>query len=262
MRDERGFTIVEVMVAALLLAIGIGTTIASFAAPQEQTLVGQRMAQASALAERELDELTNRPFIGLGLTSMPVPVSDPSASPVDPRAHLRSPATCGTPSASSTTCLRVRQSFNDVADGPLAGTGASGEPLVPADKGVTPSETINGMTVHRFVTWKDREACAPSIDGGGAIDNLLNSVLNLLGGLTDALTGSVLNNRLNVLCMSGRAVKRVTVAVTVPPGGNQAGPLKPVWMSTLVPNPGAGLLNPVGGECTKLLFIPLTCSRL
>lgn len=259
MRAESGFTVVEVLVAALLLAVGIGTTIASFATPQKQTLGGQRLAQMSALAERELDELTTRPWALIALKQMPTPVSDSSNSPVDPRAHLRSPASCGTP-ASSTTCLRVRQNFNNVAQGPLAGTAAVGEALVGASKGVAPSETLNGMTVHRFVSWQDRQACAPNIGDGTAIKGLLNSVLNLLGGFTDTLTTSVLNNRLNVLCLSGQAVKRITVAVTAPPAGNQAGPLKPVWMSTLVPNPGAGLLNPAGGECTKLLLVPLTCT--
>lgn len=261
MRSERGFTIVEVLVAALLLVVGIGATIASFVGPQEQTLVGQRLSQASALAERELEELATRPFAVLGMRQMPAPVSDASDSPTDPRAHLREPASCGNPLASNTTCLLVRQNFNDVAGGPLDGTGSSGEPLVGASKGVTPSETVNGMTVHRFVTWQDRDPCAPNVQNGGVIDQLLSGILNMLG---DALKNSVVgSDRLNVLCIDGNAVKRVTVAVTAPPAGNQAGPIKPVWMSTLVPNPGAGLFNEqVGASCVKALGIIVSCTPL
>lgn len=261
MRSERGFTIVEVLVAALLLVVGIGATIASFVGPQEQTLVAQRLSQASALAERELEELTTRPFAVLGMRQMPAPVSDASDSPTDPRAHLRAPASCGDPSASNATCLLVRQNFNRVADGRLAGTVPSGEPLVGASKGVEPKEIVNGMTVHRFVSWQDRDPCALNIRDASVITQLLNGLLNVLGGFTDKLADSVKLNRLNLLCLSGNAVKRVTVAVTAPPAGNQAGPIKPVWMSTLVPNPGAGVFNQVGVDCVKVLVIT-SCNPL
>lgn len=245
-------TLIEVVVAAFILAVGIGGTMASFAAPQKQTFTAQRLSQAAAIAEREIEEVAQRPWSTLGMTSLPAPVSDASDAPADPRAHVRAPATCGTPAVSATTCLLVRRTFNKVSDGALDGTGATGEPFVQTTRGVSPSTTVQGATVHRFVTWRDRDPCAPGIEGGGDLDSLLRQVLGLLGGFTDTLTASVLNNRLNVLCLSGQSVKRVTVAVVPPASANQAGPLKPVWLSTVVPSPGAGAFSRVGGRCTTI----------
>ncbi len=258
MRDERGFSLIEVLAAALLLAIGLAFTLVSFAAPQKQTLTAQRQSQMAAIAEREVERLAQRPWDKLGLASNPVPV----ATQFDPRSHLVANTNCGNPSPGGLeTCLRVRQNFNAETPGPLTGTAATGEPIVSVAGGATPTGTVDGATVHRFVTWKDREVCLPQIAGGGFLDTLLASLLGpLLSGLSDALRNSLLGTRLNIFCSSAQTTKRVTVAVTLPAAGNQAGPHRPVWISTLVPNPSSGVFNSggnIGANCLVVLFLPV-----
>ena len=257
MRDETGISIIEVVVAALIVAVGLGFTLVSFIGPQKQTFGAQRQSQAAAIAEAQLESIAQRPWTTIGNTSFPTRVVDASDAPDDPRAHVRNSTSCGSPVAAGTTCLLVRKNFNKISDGRLTDTSSTGEPFVSAAHGLAPSATVQGATVHRFITWRDRDPCAPAIDNGGALDTALDSILGLLGGFTDAITNSVLGNRLNVLCLSAQSVKRVTVGVVLPAAANGAGPAKPVWMSAVVPNPGAGAFNQAGAKCLKLLLISL-----
>src|SRR5438552_6814835 len=58
--DETGFTIIEVLVAVMLVALGIGAVLAGMAMPQKHTLSAQRTAQAAAIAERTLEGIVQR----------------------------------------------------------------------------------------------------------------------------------------------------------------------------------------------------------
>src|SRR5436190_7947 len=87
--DEAGFTIIEVLVAVLLLALGIGSVLAGMAMPQKHTLTAQRTAQAGAIAERTLEAIVQRApsaWATIAPTTALAHVSDAdTTNPTDPR---------------------------------------------------------------------------------------------------------------------------------------------------------------------------------
>lgn len=241
-RDQDGIGIVEVLVAILLLLIGIGATIGMYAATQRQTHAGMREAQAAALAERELEELSQRPYdeVGLAATNPPVHVATTDRNPSNPDAYV----------TSSGNLQVVRDPHDRTASGNVLAT----EDL---DLAGTVPHLTQGVTVgqakfdvYRYVSWRD-EQCAPTLPS--QLSGLQTILQNLLGGLfgpvnqvLGAVTGS--SSTLNVFCAgSTHDSKRVTVAVVAQPGPGATSAPSPVWMSTVVTDEHCGIVNLSGG---------------
>lgn len=215
---EAGFGIVEVMVAALLLSVGILGTMLALDGAARGSYSAQRHEQAISLAQRELEKVTAFPFNRIELDGYPTAVADPNPNnPSDPRAYV------------SGSNFLIKKSYNNSAAGKPADTGTS-EPLVvdpdaaPAADGYSiPTITQNvpigppsaggiqqEATVWRFVTYRD-ENCA---------------VLGLID-----------------LCPAEHGSKRITVAVALERSGNGAGPTKPTYLTSLVTDPDAAPLD-------------------
>ena len=133
-RAEDGFTIVEVLVASVVMVVGLLALLATFDHARNLTSGSERSAQAIRVAERELERLMAIPYNSLAQNST-----------------ATAPATC-TQSSS------------------IAGSYASGVAVAAAGAAVTPTATWSvtrmGATssvagcLYAFVTWADDPSCS------------------------------------------------------------------------------------------------------
>src|SRR2546421_7571087 len=69
--DQRGFTIVEVMVAALVLAVGIAGLIGAFDSARKLSLLSERRTAMAHRAQLEIERLQTYPYSQLAMASKP-----------------------------------------------------------------------------------------------------------------------------------------------------------------------------------------------
>lgn len=209
-RDERGFTLVEVCVAMLVMLLVIGGMATTFIQNSDSALAGQRQAQLLGVAQQQIEKIRNTVsrygFSALALTAKPAAPSDATlpTSPTDPNDYIKNWS-----SASPSYLIEVN--YNQSTSGQTSTAPANGEPLAidttyghlaPKVTGV--SAGSGTATVYTFVT----QASVPC-----------NTAI--LGG-----------------CAAADA-RRVTVAVLLDnaTSSKSIGPNTPVYMSTVFSNP-------------------------
>lgn len=146
---EAGFTIVEVLVAAVILVIGALTTFGLLSAATRNTQRAKATQVALNLAQQELEYLRSLPNEELALTSTP----PPSVDPLDPNYRV---------SAGRFAVVREpRGSFGRLVVEGGEIEGESGKTIEEA--AVLPSEPFEigdvSGTIHRYVVWRNDEAC-------------------------------------------------------------------------------------------------------
>jgi hypothetical protein len=260
--DERGFTIAESLIAAFLLVAGLLAVLTVFAKASAGVHTGEREAEASAVAERVLEQLLARPYAELANCQLSgqVPVVTASGTGTDdptswivpgsaPRLHVKKDPkvsggadAAGTPAAgepfvmnSSGTCAASATSDGaGVIAGPLPATTVAGSRLA-------------GWKVFRFITWFD-DKCGGSLGTdpstlGGQVDSLISGLLGIVNSVLRPMfdQANVLRKQqIGVFCGSLTDAKRITVAIVAPPLANGARPALPVYLSAMVPDPNAG----------------------
>jgi len=209
MSGEDGFTLIEAMVALLMLSVGALGVLAATAGGKRLTVSGERNQVVITYAQREMERLSALPYAELGLSSLPTAETDETpteAAPSTPAAYLAGcdPAGC--------TTLRVLQDPTNRTSPPPAGVSSAGEPIVTGGtQAPTSTVTLDGVSarVYRYVTAVG-ERC-------------------LARGATE-------------VCPPAGQVKRITVALVLS-GQRRQGVTKPVWASTLVTNPDVQALQ-------------------
>ena len=282
--DERGFTLIEVVIAAFIAAVAVGGAIATLGAPQKQAYSAQRYAIAASLAEQDVNQLASRAWSDIctsgAITSMLTAGNQVvSGAPTNPWDFVGG--------ASGSQRFLVLTNYKAIPSGSggtfnpssliVTNTPANGEQLVTGSSGggspncVPETATISAAgvsgTLYRFVTYAN-EVCTPSFGGaGGTLSKLLNQVLVNTGltALLNQLT-SFLNGGLNLLCTSPNNEKRITDAIVLSSTGNGSAPSLPIYLSTLVPNPKAGVFagsstgDGITASCTVTLVLVVNCS--
>lgn len=147
--DERGFTLVELLIAMALTAVGVAATLGVFGAAGRTTVISQNTEVGAQQAQAELDRLSKLKYGELALTSTPVT----SANVKNPNYRV------------SGSNFNVRTGLTE----PLvtvAGDGATAK----VDPGPTTfavgqnGSTITGR-VYRYVTWRNENCPATICDG-------------------------------------------------------------------------------------------------
>ena len=146
-RSEDGFTIVETVVAAILLAIGAIAVLGAFDGATRATFRAEQSQVASDIAQREVEALRAKPYTQVALTSAPATSGDSD-----------SPSWRVVGSNFALNDDRTNQSPLVVQGGSLTGggtiTGASVTPSTAFDSG-----DISG-TIRRYVVWRNDPNCA------------------------------------------------------------------------------------------------------
>jgi prepilin-type N-terminal cleavage/methylation domain-containing protein len=213
---QDGFTIVEVMVAALLVAIGVVAILGSLDAVSKTGVAAQRHQQAVAYGQREIERLRTLDYrTKLGLTSFPaasgdgIAAGDPTPNaPKNPNYYV------------SGTGLKIMARYADKTSGLQPGVSPNPEPLVgPGEPDLTSPQvnpgpesfSVNGTSgkIYRYVTWRSEHCPATTTSG----------IANPCPGTKDS--------------------KRITIAIVLDPVANGAGPSKPIWLSSVVSDPDA-----------------------
>ena len=175
--EQRGLTLVEVMVAAMVLLIGILPTVKVFNDSRDQSATGERHEIALFQAEQALEEMRGLPYDRLLL----------SAGAVDPG---------GGRVLDAGASFRVRSDlaetlvYADTEGVPT--TNAWVDPVTEVSTGSADAPVQ--MTIHRFVTWRDEECGVADLSGLGldlpdAIDEVQSPLGGLLSGPLDSVIG-------------------------------------------------------------------------
>lgn len=179
-RDEAGFTIVEVVVAVSILLTGLVSLLGLFNDSRDQNATGERTEIAVMQAEQAMEELRGVPYPKLML----------SAGAVDPTAGQRV--------VSAGAQFRVKPDLTE----PLVYYTTEGKPL--ADAWVEPTTEVSigtdeaplQLTIHRFVTWRDEEC---RVAGLGPIGSQLPTRIQQTGTAVTALVNSITSAVLGIL---------------------------------------------------------------
>lgn len=138
---EEGFTVVEVLIAAIVLAVGILSVFSSVDNSQALVTTAERNEAATHVAEREMEYIKSLAYSSVALNGSP----GTSSSVEDPRYYVSS----GSPASYRWNHDSSPPRYEPVITG---GTLSS-----------TPTTWQDGRlsgTVHRFVTWVDDPCCA------------------------------------------------------------------------------------------------------
>jgi hypothetical protein len=236
--------LVEALVAAAIVLAGGLATLIAFDSITRASHTAERQAEAAALAEKEIERIVGKPYSQINDCALPGPGTGRADDPKsfvggDGRLHVPNswrPAGYAAPPAvdlADGTRFAYVESF---AVDPGAGCLPAQEDASTA--GVQSESRIAHTKIYRFITYQGAQ-CSPSLAPSltGALSGSLLSA-PFSATLTATATADV-----GALCGATLAqeAKRVTVAVTLNQVDNQAGLRYPVYVSTLVPNPDAGL---------------------
>ena len=200
---EDGFTLVEVLVAVMVLAVGVLAVLGALIPANALTSRSQVHEAATGFAEQQIEALRQQPFASLGMTAAP----SPSSTSQDPNFYVH-PAT-GSPS----NCYEIQSNYQ------AGGTETGCEPFVPGGSVPSTAQQITGYqgltgTYDVYVTWHLE---SPTNNGCVTFDG-------------------------TQFCVSSSAEKRITVAVwpTSKPG---TGTRTAIWLTSIVTDPNAPALS-------------------
>jgi prepilin-type N-terminal cleavage/methylation domain-containing protein len=124
-KHEQGFTLIEVMVAALLLVVAFTALATVFISGQSQASANVQQAQLINVADQQLEQIrsavTNRGFAALGMNTAPTRLSSRVV-----RNTFFDPDSFVVSGANASSCLLVATNYDSVTTGAAAATPAYG----------------------------------------------------------------------------------------------------------------------------------------
>jgi len=149
LRADSGFTLVETLVAAILLVTGLLAVLQVFDASTRTTFRAEESQVAVNTAQRELEEVRNLDYGAIALSSTPAASGDPN----DPRKRV------------SGTQFDLNDDGNNadmvINGGPLDAGGQVVGGVVNAGPEEFDSGDVSGQ-IFRFVVWRNDPGCAPA----------------------------------------------------------------------------------------------------
>jgi hypothetical protein len=148
LRCERGLTLIEVVVTAAILMVGMLGTFSAFTGAKRTTLAAQHREVAVHQAQREIEKLTTRTYAQLKLTAQP----QASLDPANPGSRVIGAYFKTRPDLTEPLVLP-----SDPGPSGLVSPG-------PEPFSVAAGNSVVSGNVYRYVTWRDEhctaEACA------------------------------------------------------------------------------------------------------
>jgi Tfp pilus assembly protein PilV len=217
LRDERGMTLVEVLMAAFVLIVGMLGAFIALTSVQSSTTTAETAAVLAQAGQQTLQSIEALPYADIADSTTPTQTSTTNTD--NPTYYL---STCG-----SSTCYRWNQSSASSAE-PLAIDTTHGLVNPGPVTGVVPAPNTTGCTT------SSTSAC-----------RITYSIYAFITNSTDSVCGET-----GVTCASPTSYKRVTVAVWKTGPGP---PYVPVYISTFVSNKIGGSANPLTQSGTTCL---------
>jgi Tfp pilus assembly protein PilV len=238
--DESGFTLVELLVSATILVIGVFGLVASMDTSHKLTDVSEHETVASQIADRELDFAQTIPYQGVALSTALPGSSTATADGTRWNSWLTSgilphPGTsfsCSTATSSNNNPTLANDEESTGCEVACPSAPATGCPqfgrLAPVSTVSVPtaSGSLMKLKIYRYVTWVNDLACGstcpnPSLTGyRGDYKRVTIAVLPVAGATST--TGVAAANRLD-------------------------GPRQPVVVSAIRNDPKLGAGNAAGG---------------
>ena len=221
---QEGFTVVEVLMAVLVLTVGMITLIGAFEPARKLGTQAELRQVASAAAEQELQRVQSLPWAQIAMTSEPAVTGAAAPNPTHYVSNWPCPGTTG---PTVLHCYQWDWSGGSPAEGVVVDS-TNGDATPNPNNWTTTVSTSNGAirlrgSTYRYVTWTtDKECTATDCGGAGdykrvtvivTINNLRNPVeLSSLatnpaapaGGSTDPLTDTTVrcsDSGTNVPCI-------------------------------------------------------------
>lgn len=222
---EHGFTLIEVLVGVILLALVVAAAGALFISGSDSSLGAQRESQLLSVADQQMENVRQtvkkNGFAALGLSSLPAAASSAtvkfsSATPLDPNSFVIS---CG-----STSAYKIEANYDNSGEGLVSTlpvespcTTAGVEPLVTGGtlSPTPPSVTVGSMTVtvYEYVT-QTSVGCNSSLGSGGCTNDARRVVV------------VAVDSQAQARCSSAATLNRCSLGATAP-----------VYLSTIFTNP-------------------------
>jgi prepilin-type N-terminal cleavage/methylation domain-containing protein len=151
--DEGGFTLVEVVVAIMLLGIGMLAVLQVFDASTRSNFRAEQSQIANNVAQRELEEIRTLRYRQIALTTQPTFVDDDN----DPRQRIN-----GTRFDTTNNGSFSEMAYNG---GPLEGGGNISSGAVVSGPTEFESGDVTGE-IFRFVVWRNDPTCSEAVCPG------------------------------------------------------------------------------------------------
>ncbi len=169
-RREEGFTLVEALIAGVVLVVGLLATLTVFNGSRNQEASAERDQTAVALASSELESARSLGYSGIGMSAAP-PTSGEGAV-LDRVIGSQ---------------FRIRADVDGDGEQNIENMILGGS-LPPVSTGVQVGG--EGFSVYRFVTWRDEECPLLELDPlGGGLNNAFELLDTRQEGLLGALDG-------------------------------------------------------------------------
>ncbi|MEA2298333.1 MAG: hypothetical protein QOF77_1269 [Solirubrobacteraceae bacterium] len=220
--DERGFTLVEVLVAMLISLVVIAAMTTTFVQNSDSSLAGQRQAQLYSVAQQQIEKVraivSQYGFTALAQSAKPLAPTDATlpTSPTDPNDFIVN-------WSSAAPSYLIEANYNHTTDGQIANAPTNGEPL-----------EIDTTTPGRVTT---KTTAVPVAGAGGATATVYTYVTQATVPCLTRATAFA-NTSVPTTC-SADDVRRVTVAAVLDNSttSKSIGPNTPVYLSTVFSNP-------------------------
>jgi len=226
--DERGITMIEVLVAVFVLVVGLIGVFGTFSSSARSTAAAETSAAMAEAGQQTIQQVSALPYTSIADKAAPTKTT--TTDTTNPTYYL---STCGsntcfqwdTSTSTDTETLDVDPTNGAVSAGPTT-------VLVPAPNsstctGSSPTGCKIDLSVYTFVTLVTNPVCSQS----------------------------------GVSCSSTTSYKRITVAVK---SAGTNGPQNPVYLSTFVGNNVGGSANPLTlstTTCTDGSTSGLSCTH-
>lgn len=151
--DEAGFTMIELMVAMIILAGGVSAVVATLDNSRKLSGNSEREIIGATLGQREMERISALPYPAIALAAAPTPSSDP----LEPTYYMKP---C--PSAGSTDCYQWDHGTSANTRERVVVDAANADPT--PNPVVVQAPGRNGrarvrVSIYRFITWVDDPTC-------------------------------------------------------------------------------------------------------
>ena len=148
--SDRGFTMVEVLLAMTLMSVGIAATLSVFGSAGRTTVIAQDNDVAVQQAQAAIDQIATLNYDKVGLTSTPTS----STNPKNPGYRV----------SGSTLLIKSGFTENFVLSTDTGQSGAAVDPSPTSFSVGAGGGTITGK-IYRYVTWRDENCQSGLCDG-------------------------------------------------------------------------------------------------